>query len=67
MLWTAQFNLGLIYRNGRGVPQHDKTVEPWVRVDSVPALVTLVLLFFNSNGHPRVRECADKKRACKDA
>ena len=29
---SAQYNLGLMYRNGRGVPQDDKTAVKWYRL-----------------------------------
>ena len=29
---TAQYNLGLMYRNGKGVPQNHKTAVKWYRL-----------------------------------
>ena len=53
----AQYNLGLMYANGRGVPENDAEVVKWFRIAAeqgfAPAQNDLGLMYANGTGGPQ--------------
>jgi TPR repeat protein len=53
----AQYNLGVLYRKGRGVPQDDVQARQWYEKAAVQgeakAQYNLGILYFNGNGVPK--------------
>ena len=51
---AAQYNLGMMYQNGRGAPKDNKTAAKWYRLSSeqghVSAQINLGLLYHNGQG-----------------
>ena len=61
---SAQFNLGMTYANGRGVPQDYKTAVKWYKLAAKQGLVdaqyTLGVLYANGQGVPQDYKTAVK-------
>ena len=60
----AQYNLGLMYRNGRGVPENDKTAVKWYTLAAeqgdADAQYNLALKYDNGEGVPENDKTAVK-------
>jgi TPR repeat protein len=54
---SAQFNLGIMYDIGRGVPQDDKTAVKWYKLSAkqgfFPAQTSLGVMYSNGRGVPK--------------
>ena len=61
---SAQFNLGMTYANGRGVPQDYKTAVKWYKLAAKQGLIdaqyTLGVLYANGQGVPQDYKTAVK-------
>ena len=60
----AQFNLGVMYENGLGVPQDNKTAGKWYRLaaeqENALAQYNLGLMYYNGRGVPQDNKTAVK-------
>jgi TPR repeat protein len=60
----AQYNLGQMYRQGKGVPQNYKTAVKWYKLaaeqENARAQYNLGLLYFNGKGVPKDNKIAVK-------
>ena len=61
---VAQYNLGVMYENGRGVPQDDKTAVKWYRLSAeqgdAGAQSNLGVMYGNGQGVPQDDKTAVK-------
>jgi len=61
---SAQFNLGVMYEHGRGVPKDDKTAEKWYRLAAkqgvADAQFNLGVMYGKGRGVPKDDKTAEK-------